>query len=131
MQLDYQELLVRHRVEVSVQAVDGDDARLTVFDVLTDPMDEFTWREFGRIDLIDRDQPGFDVLPQLDAEAIEPAEKRRDTLIEDEHGGTLSIGSRRRAEQGTDGRFTRSSGAGDEGAGSSLEPTSHQPIQTR
>jgi hypothetical protein len=62
VQLDDEELFVRHRVEIAVQAVDDHDPCLSLLDRAADRVDELARGELGRIDLLHADQPCVDVL---------------------------------------------------------------------
>src|SRR5579875_1293413 len=52
MQLHGEELLVRHRVEETVDAVDDHDAQILLIDQAADPGDELARRQLSRIDLL-------------------------------------------------------------------------------
>ncbi len=68
--------------------------------------------------------------PEADVQSVQPAQQRVYALVENEHGGALAFLRRFCAEQRSDCRFPRSGGAGDERAGSPLESTAHQPIES-
>ena len=76
VQLDGQEALFGHRVEVAVEAVDDDDLDAARLDGLANQVREFARRQLGRIDLHDLDQPGVDLLLDVDAEAAAAREQR-------------------------------------------------------
>src|SRR4030095_15747615 len=62
--------------------------------------------------------------------AAQPAEQRVHALVEDEEGGVLAALRSLGAEQRRERRLPCSGRAGNEGAGSALEATAHQSVQT-
>jgi hypothetical protein len=67
VELRRQELFVRHRVQVAVQAVDHDDACLVLLDRMSYQVGEFAGRKFSGIDLLDANLAPFQPLLELDA----------------------------------------------------------------
>ena len=68
VQLDGEEALLGHGVEVAVEAVDDDDLDAVAFDGLANLVRELARRQFRRIDLHQLDQAGLDLVFQIDAE---------------------------------------------------------------
>ena len=68
VQLHRQESLVGHRIEIAVQAVDDDDSRALVFDGPPNRVRELARRELRRIDGLEPDATGPDLLLETDAE---------------------------------------------------------------
>src|SRR3954453_23433493 len=60
MHLQNQESPIRHCIQVSVQAVDHDDASAVLFDALTNDRSEFTRRQLRRIDLLESNESRVD-----------------------------------------------------------------------
>ena len=76
VELNHEEPLLGHRVEVAVEAVDDDNLDAGRFDRFANQMRELARRQLRRVDLHEVDQPRFDVLLDVDAEAAAPCEQR-------------------------------------------------------
>ena len=100
VQVDREEPLAGHRVQVAVQAVDHHDARVALFDRGADRVHELAGRKLGRVDLLHADQAGLRVLAQRNAQPVQPAEQRIGAFVEDEQRRVLAALGGARAEQG-------------------------------
>ena len=103
VQLDDEELLVRHRVEIPVQAVDDHDPGVLHFHCAAHLVHEFARRKLGRVDLLHNDEPGIDMLAQRNAKSVEAAEKGVGAFIEDEERRGLAAFRGGGAEKRGDG----------------------------
>src|ERR1700745_2460611 len=95
MHLQDQKTLIRHCIQVSVQAVDDDDARVTAFNAVANVCREFAWRHLGGVDLLESDVTGIDIFFERQAERPRPRFDCATSLVESEEYGVLAAFSRR------------------------------------
>jgi hypothetical protein len=69
VQMHRKELLSRHRLEISVQAIEENDANIVALDVLPDVRDQFSRGHLRRIDAFDHDFAALQVRAKIDAQA--------------------------------------------------------------
>src|SRR4029453_18170256 len=102
VQLDDQELLVRHRVEIAVEAVDDDDPGVVLRDRPADVVNEFAGRQLRGVDLAHADPAGIDMRLEVHAHAGAARKQRLDALVEDKQRRALAPpgGSQRRLQRG-------------------------------
>jgi hypothetical protein len=131
VQVDGEEALPRHRVEISVQAVDHDARGAVVLHLVADLVRELARRELRGIDLPDRDDARFVVSAQRNPDAVAASEERPDALVEEEHGGALAARGRGRNELRDERGLAGAGRSDDEGAGPALEPATQQSVEGR
>ena len=90
VEVDRQEPLLGHRVQIAVEAVDDQHRNLVLLRGGADPMGEFARRHLGRIDLLQNDAPGLDLLAKIDAEPIHAVEQDVRAFVEQEHRGDFA-----------------------------------------
>ena len=129
VQLDDQEALLGHGVEVAVQAVDDDDGGAAVLDGPADGVGELARRQLGRVDLLHGHAPGVDVLPQVDPQAGGAGQQRVEALVEDEQRRVLAALGRRRHELRGQRRLAGPGRADDQRAGAALDAAAEQGVQ--
>src|ERR1700759_5350840 len=95
MHLQHQKTLIRHCIQVSVQAVDDDDARVTAFNAVANVCRELAWRHLRGVDLLESDMSGIDIFFERQAERPRPRFARAASLVKGEKYGVLAAFSRR------------------------------------
>ena len=88
MQVRRQKSLVRHRIEITVDAVD-DDHFGAVVGGLAHGGGKFTGRKFGRVDLLNRQQPAVVMPPDVHAQTVGAVEQVIGRFFKQEHGAGL------------------------------------------
>ena len=130
MQLDGQESLLRHRVEIAVQAVDHDDRGALALDRPADRMREFAGRQLGRIDRLHRHQARVDVPPQVDPQACARASAGCATLSSKMNIAPIWPRSAAAADElRGQRRLAGARGADEERARALLDAAAQQPVQ--
>jgi hypothetical protein len=81
VQLNNQEPLLGHRVEVAVQAVDDYDGGPPPLDGPADGVDELARRQLGRVHLLDGHAPLVHGFRQVDAQPGGPRQQGVDALV--------------------------------------------------
>ncbi len=95
VQVEGEEPLLGHGVEVAVEAVNHDHLDVVLLDRAAHLAAELARRELGRIDLLDEDQTVVDGLGERHRQGLCAREERPQALVEDEHRRPLAPGRRR------------------------------------
>ena len=70
MHMENQELLLRHRILITIETVDHDGANVFLFDTTADPVRELSRRDFGRVHLFDHEIASVTQRLQIDAQRL-------------------------------------------------------------
>ena len=119
--LQDQETLVRHRVEVAVEAVDDDDARLVALDAGPHQMGELTGRHLGGINLLDAQRPGCDEGFDVQADGFGPSVDGAAALVEGEDDGVVAAPCRRDREGQCQRRLAHAGRSDEQGVRAALQ----------
>jgi len=129
VQLNGQKALFGCRVQISIQAVDDDDLGVSGFNGMPDRVGELSGRQFGRIDLLQEDGAGLDVLAEIHLERVAAREKGIDVLVEQILRDVLAAGGRGRCELAGERGLACAGGADDQRARSFLDAAAQQQIE--
>ncbi len=129
VELDDQEPLLGHGVEIAVQAVDDHHRRALTLDGAADGVRELARRQLGRVHLLDRHRACVPMLPQVDTQTGTAGQQGVDALVENEQGSLLPLLGRRHHKLRGQRRLSGSGRADDQGAGAVLEAPAEQGVQ--
>src|SRR6267378_2001119 len=131
VELDDEELLLGHRREKAVQAVDDEDARAASFHLFAHPIHHLTRRHLGRIDLLDAQLGGRDHLRYPHPQRFRARRERVDALVEGVDGGGLAASRGGRRILRGQHRLARAGGTDEERAGPAIEAAAQEGVQLR
>src|SRR3569623_2093195 len=126
MELDGQEVLARHGVQVSVQRIDDDYTSIAILHCVTHQVSELTGRQLGWVDLLSRDEPRLEMLVERHAEPRRSDAERVHAFVECKDGGMSAAIGRSRGKLRSDRTFARSGRPNQQNTGPSIEPAPYQ-----
>ncbi|KAF1854886.1 hypothetical protein Lal_00009772 [Lupinus albus] len=127
--LQRQELLARHRLQVGVQAVDGDEGGALFLHRVAQHLRELAGRQFGRVDMIDQQPARFHEGPQRHPERGAAGVERGQALVEQvERRGLAALQRRQQAARRQRG-LADAGRADDQAVGAARQPAAQQGVQ--
>src|SRR5665213_646621 len=129
MHLQDEEALVRHGVEVAVEAVDDDELGSVLLDALAHEGSELARRHLGRIYLLDAQEPRGHALVEGQADRARAGHYGAASLIERENDGTLFALGRGDRIGERQGRFADAGRADEQDVGAALQPAAQHLVQ--
>ena len=129
VQVQDDELLLRHGRMVAVEAVDRDDADAFPIDQPTRAMGEFARRQLGGVHLLDEELACIAHALQVDAEALGAGEQEPELLVEDEQGGALAARDRGGDELEDEKRFAGARRTDNERARAGCDAAAQQRVE--
>lgn len=131
MHLQQQVLLLGHRGEVAVEAIDHHHPAPLLLNRMKDPPGELPGRHLRRVDLGDLQQSIVDEPGQIDAHRVRPTEQGADALVELVHMATLAARTCRSDVLHGKRGLAGAGRPGEQGAGAPQEAAAHQGIEVR
>ena len=127
--LEQQLLFLRHGGHIAVQAVDHDHADAAFLHLVPDARGKFAGRDFGRVDLLDRQAALIDMAGDIQAEGVGPGQQCADALVKFEQGAWFApFAGGIEILQG-DGGLARPGRSGDQRAGAAHRATAQQGVE--
>jgi hypothetical protein len=124
-----EETLVRHSVEIAVQAVNNDDSGTIVLDGASDQVGEFPGRQLCGINLLDPDEAGLRRFIQGQTQGAGASVHSASPFIEGEYDRTLPSRGRSNGVGKGQGRFADAGGSDKERVGATFKAPTQQRIK--
>src|SRR5438128_671071 len=125
MQLRGQIVAVRHRIQITIQAVDDDDPRLVSLYRLTHDVCKLARRDFDRIDLADQQFARASAFDEVGSQSPGARQQSAFAFIENKGSSVVTACSCRGSVQERDGGLSTSRGSNEERTGPGLDTPSH------
>ena len=131
MEVQRQQPLARHGIQVAGQRIDHDDATPLFFDFSADEMRELSWRQLRGVHLAQGEFACVHHFLHVESQPGGALDKRSDALIEEKDAGMLApLGRRARVLRGERG-LPRPRRSEEERARAAGEPAAQQLVQQR